>query len=146
MGDGAARMKPKCPLITVSVTFPFPPFFPLSGSLHLSHPSLSQRPQERGGKFQKPGDHSPLSTSGPQSDRRIRIRIAVHSPQCPSDESEGAREGKIERATGWGGGPAQILHSYWSSHSLCFSIATISCAFKFVLHIVAYTSHMCMHA
>lgn len=48
--------------------------------------------KKRGVAFQKPGDRSPLSAKGPQSDRGIRIRIAAHSPQCPSDELEGERE------------------------------------------------------
>lgn len=97
------------PLLTLS----------LASSLPLSAFALHQCPEERGGAFQRPGDHSPLSASGPQSDRGIRIRIAVHSPQCPSDELEGAREGETEGAGGrrgmkGGGCPTHTPCSHWS--------------------------------
>lgn len=127
-------------------------FFSLWLSLPLSPFTRLQRPEERGGKFQKPGDHSPLSASGPQCDRRIRIRIAVHSPQCPSDESEGVREGKKEGATGWGEerrGDAR--------HRFCFPIGPrVPSVFPSLPSVVlsslfytlwrTYTAHMCMHA
>lgn len=117
-----------------------------ASSLPLSPFTLPQCPEERGDAFQKPGDHSPLSASGPQSDRGIRIRIAVHSPQCPSDELEGAKEGETEGdggRRGIKGGPARGV-PIGRCCSLCFYIAAVSCAFKFVLHILAllHTTHV----
>lgn len=130
------------PLLTLS----------LASSLPLSAFALHQCPEERGGAFQRPGDHSPLSASGPQSDRGIRIRIAVHSPQCPSDELEGAREGETEGAGGRrgmkGGGGGGVPHTLRAPiglrHSLCFYIAAVS--FKFVLRILAHIHATHVHA
>lgn len=127
------------PLLTLS----------LASSLPLSAFALHQCPEERGGAFQRPGDHSPLSASGPQSDRGIRIRIAVHSPQCPSDELEGAREGETEGAGGrrgmkGGGVPHTLRAPIGLRHSLCFYIAAVS--FKFVLHILAHMHATHVHA
>lgn len=127
------------PLLTLSLASSLPP----------SAFTLHQCPEERGGAFQRPGDHSPLSASGPQSDRGIRIRIAVHSPQCPSDELEGAIEGETEGAggrRGMGGGGS--LHALCAPiglrHSLCFYIAAVS--FKFVLRILVHIHGTHVHA
>lgn len=132
--------------LSLSLSF-FSVSLSLASSLPLSPFTLTQCPEERGGAFQKPGDHSPLSASGPQSDRGIRIRIAAHSPQCPSDELEGAREGETEGAggrTGMKGGPAHILRSHWSAafplflhrcRQLCFQVC--------FTHSGAHTDHTC---
>ena len=102
-----------------------------------------------------------LSASGPQSDRGIRIRIAARSPQCPSDELEGAREGEregrreIKCKGGKGGVRGCPTHTHTHTHtlsvfqlagggSLCFYTAAVDCAFKFVLRILAaHTRHTC---
>lgn len=130
------------PLLTLS----------LASSLPLSAFALHQCPEERGGAFQRPGDHSPLSASGPQSDRGIRIRIAVHSPQCPSDELEGAREGETEGAGGRrgmkGGAGVSRTHSVLplvcGIPSVFTSLPSVSSLFYAFWR--TYTPHMCMHA
>lgn len=52
--------------------------------------TLPECPEEKGGAFQRPGDRSPLSGSGPETDREIRIRIAASTPV-------------MSRAGEWGG-------------------------------------------
>lgn len=124
----------------------------LCGSLPLSAFALHQCPEERGGAFQKPGDQSPLSASGPPSDRGIRIRIAAHSPQCPSDELEGASEGEKEGARegrgkkGWGGGSRMhpVLPLDCSIPSVFTSLPSVSSLFYTFW--CAYSPHKCMHA
>lgn len=123
-------------------------------ALFLYRPSLSTSVQKkRGGAFQKPGDHSPLSASGPQSDRGIRIRIAVHSPQCPSDELEGAREDEKEGAggrrgmKGWVGGGSRthsVLPLDGGIPSVFTSLPSVSSLFYTFW--CTYSLHKCMHA
>ncbi|CAB1430541.1 unnamed protein product [Pleuronectes platessa] len=58
-----------------------------------------------------PRRHRP--SGGPQSDRGIRIRIAAHSPQCPSEELEGETEGAGGRRGMKGWGSRNIPCSHW---------------------------------
>lgn len=123
--------------------------------LCLSRPfTLPQCPEERGGAFQKPGDHSPLWASGPQSDRGIRIRIDVHSPQCPSDELEGAKtegaggrremkRGSEGRGVG-GWDPAHNPRSHWSPPFPLFLHRCRQLRFQVCsTHSGAHTHHTC---
>lgn len=126
--------------------------FSISRSRPSGRPSLSVRcPGEKKGlAFQMPGDGSPLSARRPQTDRGIRIRIAAHSPQWPSDELKGGREEEMRRGgnRGRGKGLAPLPRSHWPAvpssvfshrgHQLFFFF----CFFfnppsnpKFVLHI-----------
>jgi len=120
----------------------------LASSLPLSPFTLPQCPEERGGAFQKPGDHSPLSASGSQSDRGIRIRIAVHSPRCPSDEPEGAREGGRGggRRAIKGGVPRAASPLARGIPSVFTSLPSVALSSLFYTFWRTYTPHMCMHA
>ena len=106
----------------------------------LSWPPLSTSVQKKGLMHSKGLETvPPLSASSPKSDRGIRIRIAVHSPQCPSDEPEGARKGGMK-----GGVPNTRRAPIGQQHSLCFYIAAIS--FKFVLRILVHIHATHVHA
>lgn len=167
---------PKCPSVPVSLTSPsfpsFTPFFskkltssspislPLLSLPLLLHPlclsrpfTLPQCPEERGGAFQKPGDHSPLWASGPQSDRWIRIRIDVHSPQCPSDELEGAKTegagGRREMKRGSEGVRSHTQSAFplvIGVPSVFTSRPSVALSSLFNAFWCTYTPHMCMHA
>ncbi|MEQ2159727.1 hypothetical protein GOODEAATRI_026144, partial [Goodea atripinnis] len=105
--------------------------------------ALPECPEERGGAFQKPGDRSPLSGSGPVSDREIRIRIAAHSPSAPvtSWRERGEATQREERNEGV---PYGNLCSHWPAafplflhccHQLCSEVC--------FTHSGAHTRHTC---
>jgi len=128
-----------------SFNCPFLLFF--SGLLCLFPLSLPQCPEEKGGAFQEPGDHSPLSGSSPQSDREIRIRIAAHSPQCPSDELKGVRESEREGGEEWRGSRSHSVFLLAGGVPSVFtSLPSVMLSSLFYTFWRTYTPHKCMQA